>query len=156
VALDCEASVEFLTSDDARFTATALLTPTYSIGCDGTAAFLELVQVDVNLGPTAGGPIDSDAELAIRAELVTRLQAAYPSGRLPLFDVPILQADAACADTQVNLEGIWVYDDSDPLGPGELFFGIGVDGPEHLYGQYRVDSGTSVGIGRQLRARLAG
>jgi galactose oxidase-like protein len=144
-------SVGVTLDDNTHYEYALSLTPVYSIMLKDNKVFLDFdsIGVQVNsIGSEMPAP-HPDASLAIKNALEDEVRKRYPRIEIYIMDQKPMDINIPFADVAVDLHRIRVQDDQDPYSDGELYFGIRVDDKEYLFGQFDVESGSSIELNRR-------
>lgn len=156
MSLNATGQASVMLVDGTRFSYEISLTPHYQLRV--YSAHIELVFQAVDVVVTdqeAGVPVQSAAE-QIKAAIESLARILFPDGIISLFDQPLLDITLPFADVAVVLERIYVYDDQDPNGSGELYFEVNIADDRYLLGQFDADSGSAIELNRRFLLMRAG
>ena len=143
-------------SDGTRYSYGMSLTPHYHIQVHSDHIELVFQSIDVIVADQEADVPVPLAAAQIKTAIQTLVQALYPGGIIPLFDQPLLNITLPFADVAVVLERIYVYDDQDPDGSGELYFEVNIADDKYLLGQFDADSGSSIELNRRFLLMRSG
>lgn len=156
ISVTASGSASVTAEDGSQFSYSLALTPVYTILLKEDKVFLKFYSVGVEVTDQGSGISDADTAAAIKSFIETEVRNEYPDGEIYLVDQRPVNINIPFADVAVDIHRIWVHDDTDPGGSGELYFGIGIDGQEYLFGQIDADSGSMIEISRRFMLKKAG